>query len=221
VAGSGLTPVGELFHRFEPGGGVTGVVLLAESHLAVHTWPELGAVTMDVYVCNFSGDNGAAPEAAARRAGGGLRAGEVDHGSGCCAAATGCAGLTCLKRPARQPATLGALPAPPSLHAPPRPRRHPRRTPGPGGHAALAVHAAAAGAPRGAPPPFDVLRAMLFYIDEFPERLHHTKESELLFPKLRAACARTRAGARQARPRPCRRREADPRARARCCWPSR
>ena len=35
---------------------------------------------------------------------------------------------------------------------------------------------------------FDVLRAMLFYIDEFPERLHHPKESELLFPKvLRAA----------------------------------
>lgn len=33
---------------------------------------------------------------------------------------------------------------------------------------------------------FDVLRAMLFYIDEFPERLHHTKESELLFPPLRA-----------------------------------
>lgn len=58
VATAGLTPVGELFHRFEPGGGVTGVVLLAESHLAVHTWPELGAVTIDVYVCNFSGDNG-------------------------------------------------------------------------------------------------------------------------------------------------------------------
>jgi hemerythrin-like domain-containing protein len=37
----------------------------------------------------------------------------------------------------------------------------------------------------GAPPDFDVLRAMLFYIDEFPERLHHTKESELLFPLLR------------------------------------
>lgn len=33
---------------------------------------------------------------------------------------------------------------------------------------------------------FDVLRAMLFYIDEFPERLHHTKESALLFPKVRA-----------------------------------
>ena len=35
------------------------------------------------------------------------------------------------------------------------------------------------------PPDFGVLRAMLFYVDEFPERLHHTKESELLFPKLR------------------------------------
>jgi hemerythrin-like domain-containing protein len=34
-------------------------------------------------------------------------------------------------------------------------------------------------------PDFDVLRAMLFYVDEFPEKLHHTKESELLFPKLR------------------------------------
>jgi len=31
---------------------------------------------------------------------------------------------------------------------------------------------------------FDVLRAMLFYIDEFPERLHHPKESQLLFPRV-------------------------------------
>lgn len=35
-------------------------------------------------------------------------------------------------------------------------------------------------------PDFTALRAMLFYVDEFPERLHHPKESELLFPKLRA-----------------------------------
>jgi hemerythrin-like domain-containing protein len=34
-------------------------------------------------------------------------------------------------------------------------------------------------------PDFDVLRAMLFYVDEFPERLHHPKESALLFPLLR------------------------------------
>ncbi len=39
--------------------------------------------------------------------------------------------------------------------------------------------------PDDAPEPFfDVLRAMLFYIDEFPERLHHPKESDLLFPML-------------------------------------
>ena len=62
VAAAGLTPVGELFHRFAPAvpgapAGVTGVVLLAESHVAVHTWPELGAVTLDVYVCNYGADN--------------------------------------------------------------------------------------------------------------------------------------------------------------------
>jgi hemerythrin-like domain-containing protein len=37
----------------------------------------------------------------------------------------------------------------------------------------------------GVEPDFAILRAMLFYIDEFPEKIHHTKESELLFPKLR------------------------------------
>jgi hemerythrin-like domain-containing protein len=37
----------------------------------------------------------------------------------------------------------------------------------------------------GKPPDFKVLRAMLFYVDEFPERLHHTKESSMLFPRLR------------------------------------
>ena len=38
---------------------------------------------------------------------------------------------------------------------------------------------------RGTLPDFTALRAMLFYVDEFPERLHHPKESRLLFPKLR------------------------------------
>jgi hemerythrin-like domain-containing protein len=35
---------------------------------------------------------------------------------------------------------------------------------------------------------FDLLRAMLFYIDEFPERRHHPKESNLLFPKIARTC---------------------------------
>ena len=42
---------------------------------------------------------------------------------------------------------------------------------------------------KGVPPDFGVLRAMLLYVDEFPEKLHHTKESELLFPMLRARSA--------------------------------
>ena len=66
---AGLTSVGELFHRFAPlapglAPGLTGVVLLAESHLAVHTWPERGAVTLDVYVCNAGADHSGRAEQA-------------------------------------------------------------------------------------------------------------------------------------------------------------
>ncbi|WP_448254277.1 adenosylmethionine decarboxylase [Ottowia oryzae] len=57
VADAGLTAVGALFHSFGEGAGVTGVVVLAESHLSVHTWPEDGYVTLDVYVCSYSTDN--------------------------------------------------------------------------------------------------------------------------------------------------------------------
>lgn len=58
---AGLTLVDDTWVKFPPyegqPGGVTGTVLLAESHLAIHTWPETGSVTIDVYVCNFSDDN--------------------------------------------------------------------------------------------------------------------------------------------------------------------
>src|SRR5262252_5040132 len=37
-------------------------------------------------------------------------------------------------------------------------------------------------------PDFGLMRAMLFYLDEFPERLHHTKETQLLFPRVRQRC---------------------------------
>ena len=43
------------------------------------------------------------------------------------------------------------------------------------------------------PPDFAALRAMLFYVDEFPEQRHHRKESQLLFPKLRARTPLSRA----------------------------
>ena len=60
-AKSGLTVVGDAFHQSSPQ-GVTGTVLLAESHLAIHTWPEHGFVTVDVYVCNLATDNTAKAE---------------------------------------------------------------------------------------------------------------------------------------------------------------
>jgi S-adenosylmethionine decarboxylase proenzyme len=59
---AGLTVLGEHFYQFDgvdatQKGGATGAVVLAESHLAVHTWPERNGATLDVYVCNHTGDN--------------------------------------------------------------------------------------------------------------------------------------------------------------------
>src|SRR5436189_621638 len=58
VEASGLTAVGVSFHQFE-GSGFTGCLVLAESHLAVHAWPERQGLTLDVYVCNHSADHSA------------------------------------------------------------------------------------------------------------------------------------------------------------------
>ena len=63
VDDASLQAVANLFHTFPATsngpGGVTATVLLAESHLCVHTWPETAAVTLDVYVCNFGGNHSA------------------------------------------------------------------------------------------------------------------------------------------------------------------
>ena len=56
VRDAGLTVMDSTFKQFE-GSGFTGTVVLAESHLAIHTWPERQGLTLDIYVCNFSGDN--------------------------------------------------------------------------------------------------------------------------------------------------------------------
>ena len=61
VCAVGLTVVGKLLHTFAPlgggPGGVTATLLLAESHVCVHTWPERNQVTLDVYVCNVGADH--------------------------------------------------------------------------------------------------------------------------------------------------------------------
>lgn len=56
------------FHRFQPH-GVSGVVVIAESHLSIHTWPELGYAAVDFYTCGDHTDPGKACDFAARRLG--------------------------------------------------------------------------------------------------------------------------------------------------------
>lgn len=50
---AGSTLLHEVCHRFEPQ-GVTALALLAESHISIHTWPELGYAAVDVFTCGES-----------------------------------------------------------------------------------------------------------------------------------------------------------------------
>jgi len=50
---AGATVLGESFHRFNPQ-GVSGVVIIAESHLFIHTWPEYGYAAVDIFTCGNS-----------------------------------------------------------------------------------------------------------------------------------------------------------------------
>ena len=57
VDASGATLLHVHLHHFEPNGGVSGVAVLAESHISVHTWPERGYAAIDAFMCGS-----AAPE---------------------------------------------------------------------------------------------------------------------------------------------------------------
>jgi S-adenosylmethionine decarboxylase len=57
----GATVLGESFHQFSPQ-GVSGVVIIAESHLFIHTWPEYGYAAADIFTCG----NSVQPEKAAQ-----------------------------------------------------------------------------------------------------------------------------------------------------------
>ncbi len=46
----GLTKISSNYYQFQPK-GASGIVLLAESHLSFHTWPEHGLVTLDIFTC--------------------------------------------------------------------------------------------------------------------------------------------------------------------------
>ena len=68
------------FHRFQPH-GVSGVVVIAESHLSIHTWPETGYAAMDFYTCGDHTDPWKACEYAAQMLGASsMRTTEVKRG---------------------------------------------------------------------------------------------------------------------------------------------
>ena len=51
---AGATILSESFHSFPPYGGVSGVVIIAESHFSVHTWPEYDYAAIDIFTCGNS-----------------------------------------------------------------------------------------------------------------------------------------------------------------------
>jgi S-adenosylmethionine decarboxylase len=51
VQAAGATLLHIHLHRFTPGGGISGVAVLAESHISVHTWPERGFAAFDLFMC--------------------------------------------------------------------------------------------------------------------------------------------------------------------------
>jgi len=48
---AGATILHSHFHHFSPNGGVSGVVVLAESHISIHTWPERDFAAIDLFMC--------------------------------------------------------------------------------------------------------------------------------------------------------------------------
>jgi len=57
---AGATVIGLHLHHFGDGQGVTGVALLAESHMSIHTWPEHGYAAIDIFLCGRRHDPAAA-----------------------------------------------------------------------------------------------------------------------------------------------------------------
>jgi S-adenosylmethionine decarboxylase len=58
----GAVVLGDSFHRFSPQ-GVSGVVVIAESHLSIHTWPEYGYAAVDIFTCGTTVEPEKAAEA--------------------------------------------------------------------------------------------------------------------------------------------------------------
>ncbi len=58
---AGATILHSHFHHFTPNGGVSGVVVLAESHISIHTWPERDFAAIDIFMCGVCDPHKAIP----------------------------------------------------------------------------------------------------------------------------------------------------------------
>ena len=70
---AGATILHSHMHHFSPSGGVSGVVVLAESHISIHTWPERDYAAIDIFMCGDCNPHDAIPTIQA-----GLRPGQLD-----------------------------------------------------------------------------------------------------------------------------------------------
>jgi len=61
AAACGATVLSVMLHNFGESGGITGVALLAESHISIHTWPETGYAALDLFMCGRCDPRGALP----------------------------------------------------------------------------------------------------------------------------------------------------------------
>ncbi len=61
VRRAGFKIVASRFHKFSEtsagGGGITGIIIVSESHVSLHTWPERDFLNLDVFFCNYSRNN--------------------------------------------------------------------------------------------------------------------------------------------------------------------
>ena len=120
VKAAGATLLHIHLHHFEPNGGVSGVAVLAESHISIHTWPECGYAALDVFMCGdtspekcvpvlkkaFCGEARRGRDAVARQ-------GHLNrHGPG----ASGCRRR--VRRGSPAPRSLSGAPRPPRPHHP-------------------------------------------------------------------------------------------------------
>lgn len=61
VDAAGATLLHIHLHHFEPNGGVSGVAVLAESHISIHSWPEHGYAALDVFMCGDANPDACVP----------------------------------------------------------------------------------------------------------------------------------------------------------------